>query len=170
MAQLATSSSSDCRSYSSRARSSRSRHEVTPGRRRSSARRSRSVIPPQTPNSIPLSSASARHSVRTGQPRKISLARFFPVPWTNNSAGAVALHAARVVQSVIHMCPLLLIVEHESPTVVSMGLRSRGECVRPPCHGYPFVIQQLTEVEPGCQDPGLAIYQIVLTGYIHGGK
>jgi hypothetical protein len=75
-----------------------------------------------------------------------------------------------VVQSVIHMCPLLLIVEHGCLTVVSMGLRSRGECVRPPCHGYLFVIQQLTEVRPGCQDPGMAIYQIVLTGYMHVGK
>ena len=46
-----------------------------------------------------------------------------------------------------------------------MGLRSRGQCVRPLCHGYLFVIQQLTEVRPGCQDPGMAIYQIVLTGY-----
>jgi anion-transporting ArsA/GET3 family ATPase len=131
-AQLATSSSIDCRSYSSRARSSSSRQEVTSGRRRSSARRSRSVIPPQTPNSIPLSSASARHSVRTGQPRQISLARFCAAPWTNSSSGSVPLHAARVVQSVIHMCPLLLIVEHERPTVVSMGLRFRGQCVRPP--------------------------------------
>jgi hypothetical protein len=68
------------------------------------------------------------------------------------------------------MCPLLLIVEHEYPAVVSMGLRSRGECVRPLCHGYLFVIQQLTEVGPGCQDPGMAIYQIVLTGYMHVGK
>jgi hypothetical protein len=68
------------------------------------------------------------------------------------------------------MCPLLLIVEHEFSTVVSMGLRSRGECVRPLCHGYLFVIQQLTEVRPGCQDPGMAIYQIVLTGYMHVGK
>jgi len=65
------------------------------------------------------------------------------------------------------MCPLLLIVEHECLTVVSMGLRSRGECVRPLCHGYLFVIQQLTEVRPGCQDPGVAIYQIVLTDYMH---
>jgi hypothetical protein len=65
------------------------------------------------------------------------------------------------------MCPLLLIVEREYPAVVSMGLRSRGECVRPLCHGYLFVIQQLTEVRPGCQDPGMAIYQIVLTGYMH---
>jgi hypothetical protein len=42
--------------------------------------------------------------------------------------------------------------------------------VRPLCHGYLFVIQQLTEVRPGCQDPGMAIYQIVLTGYMHVGK
>jgi hypothetical protein len=28
------------------------------------------------------------------------------------------------------------------------------------------VIQQLTEVRTCCQDPGMAIYQIVLMGYI----
>ena len=58
----------------------RRRPDVTSGLRRSSARRSRSVIPPQTPNSMPLSSASARHSVRTGQPRQMSLARFWAAP------------------------------------------------------------------------------------------
>jgi hypothetical protein len=45
-----------------------------------SARRSRSVIPPQTPNSMRLSSASARHSYRTGQPRQIRLATFCSAP------------------------------------------------------------------------------------------
>ena len=44
------------------------RHEVTSLRCRSSSRRSRSVMPPQTPHSIRLSRASARHSNRTGQP------------------------------------------------------------------------------------------------------
>ena len=74
---------------------SRSRQDVTSGRRRSRARRSRSVMPPQTPNSIRLSRASARHSVRTGQPRQISLARFCAAPWTKSSSGSVPLHAAR---------------------------------------------------------------------------
>lgn len=96
--------------YLSRACSSRSRQDVTSGRRRSNARRSRSVIPPHTPNSIWLSSASARHSVRTGQPRQISLARFCAAPWTNSASGSVPLHAARVVQSLTHICALLLIV------------------------------------------------------------
>ena len=41
-------------------------HEVTLGWRRSMARRSRSVMPPQTPNSVRLSRASARHSAMTG--------------------------------------------------------------------------------------------------------
>ena len=45
------------------------------------------------------------------------------------------------------------------------GLRSRGQRVRPRCHGYLFVTQKLTEVRARCQDPGMAIYQIVLTGY-----
>ena len=63
----------------SRAHSSRVRQLVTSGRRRSRARRSRSVIPPQTPNSTRLSSASARHSVRT-PPRHTALARFCAAP------------------------------------------------------------------------------------------
>ena len=64
------------------------RQEVTFGRRRSSARRSRSVIPPQTPNSTRASRASARHSVRTGQPWQISLAWFCAAPWTKSSSGS----------------------------------------------------------------------------------
>ena len=45
----------------------RRHHDVTSGRRRSMARRSRSVMPPHTPNSVRLSRASARHSAMTGQ-------------------------------------------------------------------------------------------------------
>jgi hypothetical protein len=73
------------------------------------------------------------------------LARFCAAPWTNSSSGSVPLHAARVVQSVIHMCPLLLIVEHERQTVVSMGCDPGLACAVAQ-HGYLFVIQQLTEV------------------------
>ena len=80
--------------WSTIAVSSRRRHEVTFGRRRSSARRSRSVMPPQTPHSIWLSSASARHSVRTGHPAHICLARFCAAPRTNSSSGRVWLHSA----------------------------------------------------------------------------
>ena len=72
---------------------------VTSGRRRSSARRSRSVIPPHTPNSTRLSSASPRHSVRTGQPRQTALARFCAAPVTNSSSGSLVRHAERAVQS-----------------------------------------------------------------------
>ena len=90
-------------SYSSRAVSSRWRHEVTCGRRRSRARRSRSVMPPQTPNSTRWSRASARHSVRTGQPLQTALARFWAAPWTNNSSGSAVLQAARALQSACHM-------------------------------------------------------------------
>jgi len=36
-------------------------------------------------------------------------------------------------------------------------------------HGYLFVIQQLTEVRACCQDPGMAISQIVLTDYMQPG-
>lgn len=51
-------------------------HDAMSGRCRSSDRRSRSVIPPHTPHSIRLSSASARHSDRTGQPTHNRRARF----------------------------------------------------------------------------------------------
>ena len=57
-------------SCAARASAKSSAHDSTSGRRRSSARRSRSVMPPQTPNSIRWSSACARHSVRTGQTRQ----------------------------------------------------------------------------------------------------
>ena len=57
-------------SCAARASAKSSAQDSTSGRRRSSARRSRSVIPPQTPNSIRWSSACARHSVRTGQTRQ----------------------------------------------------------------------------------------------------
>ena len=57
------------------------------------ARRSRSVIPPHTPHSISLSSASARHSVRTGHPAHSCLARCCAAPRTNSSSGADCLHS-----------------------------------------------------------------------------
>src|SRR5262245_40499475 len=67
-------------------------------------------MPPQTPNSIRLSRASARHSVRTGQPRQISFARFCAAPCTNNASGSALRQAARAVQSVIHiLAPLPLV-------------------------------------------------------------
>ena len=81
------------------------RQDVTFGRRRSSARRSRSVIPPQTPNSTRLSRASARHSVRTGQPMQTAFARFCAAPWTNSVSGSVPRQAARAPsRSVQPMC------------------------------------------------------------------
>ena len=75
--------------WSLRAVSSTSRHDAL-GRRRSSARRSRSVMPPHTPHSIWLSSASARHSVRTGQPLHSCLALFCSAPRTNSSSGCAS--------------------------------------------------------------------------------
>ena len=77
------------RSYSSRAVSSSARHEAF-GRRRSSARRSRSVMPPQTPHSIRLSRASARHSKRTGHPEQTNRARF----WSDASGNRASCHPA----------------------------------------------------------------------------
>ncbi len=86
----------------SRAVSRTARHEAF-GRRRSRARRSRSVMPPQTPHSIWLSSASARHSVRTGQPVHSCLALFCSAPRTKSWSGCEARHAALGAQSSTHM-------------------------------------------------------------------
>src|SRR5262245_7731560 len=98
-----------------RAASSTARQEAF-GRRRSSARRSRSVMPPHTPHSIWLSSASARHSVRTGQPVHSCLALFCSAPRTKSSSGCACRHAARGVQSSIHIClPCHLRDEEEFP-------------------------------------------------------
>ncbi len=73
------------------------------GRRRSRARRSRSVMPPQTPHSIWLSRASARHSVRTGHPAQTCLALFCSAPRTKSASGVSCLQAARGAQSSTHM-------------------------------------------------------------------
>ena len=74
------------------------RHERTSVRCRSSNRRSRSVMPPQTPHSIRLSSASARHSSRTGQPVQTLRARFWSAA-SGNNASAIPRHLARMAQS-----------------------------------------------------------------------
>lgn len=84
-----------CRSYAVRAASRSRRQEVTVGRRRSNARRSRSVMPPHTPCSIRRSSAWARHSVRTGQAVQTAFASFCVAPSTNSSSGSLVRHAAR---------------------------------------------------------------------------
>ena len=93
--------SCSCR-CSRRAVSSSVRQDGTFGRRLSSARRSRSVIPPHTPNSTWLSSASARHSVRTGHPMHTALALFCAAPCTNRSSGSLARHRAFLDQSTDH--------------------------------------------------------------------
>src|SRR5213080_1097952 len=48
-----------------------------------------------------LSSASARHSYRTGQPRQIRLATFCSAPWTKSASGSPFRHAAMLGQSAI---------------------------------------------------------------------
>lgn len=80
-------------SNSARAASSNRLHDATLGRRRNNALRSRSVIPPHTPNSILLSNESARHSVRTGHAMQTAFARFWAAPYTNIASGSAVLHA-----------------------------------------------------------------------------
>src|SRR5215213_8803373 len=67
------------------------------------ARRSRSVMPPQTPHSILLSRASARHSVRTGQPEQSFLALFWAAPRTKSSSAGVSRHCACGAQFWFHV-------------------------------------------------------------------
>jgi hypothetical protein len=63
-------------------------HDTTSGCRFSSARRSRSVMPPQTPNSTRLSRASAAHSAITGQRRHTTAAFLCAAPRTKRSSGS----------------------------------------------------------------------------------
>ena len=99
--QTLTNGRSRSRPLSRNAASNVRRQLTTLGCRRSSARRSRSVMPPQTPNSMRLSSASARHSYRTGQPRQTRLAMFCSAPCTNSASGSPSRHAAKLGQSAI---------------------------------------------------------------------
>ena len=87
------------------------RHEVTSERRRSSALRSRSVMPPHTPNSMRLSRASARHSVRTAHPPHTALARFCWALWANSSSGSLSRHAALPIHWVLATTGLSLHAE-----------------------------------------------------------
>src|SRR5690606_30540312 len=146
--------------YSSFAVSSSARHDRTSGRRRSRARRSRSVIPPQTPNSIRLSRASARHSVRTGQPRQMSLARFCAAPCTNRASGSALRQAARAVQSVIHiLAPLPW-------GLCRFALLGRtGADVRPPNESRG---EELTEARDVSTVPGGPILDIAHRGHTAG--
>ena len=63
-------------------------HEVMSGRLRSRARRSRSVMPPQTPNSVRLSRASARHCARTGHVLQTAFASCCALPRTKSASGS----------------------------------------------------------------------------------
>ncbi len=58
------------------------------------ALRCRSVMPPHTPNSTLLSSASAPHSCITGQCRQITAALRWAAPRTKSSSGSVVRHSA----------------------------------------------------------------------------
>ena len=84
--------SSDVRSVRRAAKNSD--QEFTSGCCLSNARRWRSVMPPHTPNSIWLSSASARHSMATGHDRQIAAACLCAAPRTNRSSGLVKRHRA----------------------------------------------------------------------------
>src|SRR4051812_20284462 len=114
-----------------RAASSTARQEAF-GRRRSSARRSRSVMPPHTPHSIWLSSASARHSVRTGHPVHSCLALFCSAPRTKSSSGCACRHAALGVQSSIHISLPCHLREKNSVALVVLGTCLRGARAVPP--------------------------------------
>src|SRR6476620_5547056 len=77
-------------------------HEVMSGRFRSSARRSRSVMPPHTPNSVLLSKASARHCARTGHVLQTALASCWALPRTNNASGSWRAQWACLAHSSTH--------------------------------------------------------------------
>jgi hypothetical protein len=105
------SSGADVRaSCSSRAANSSSVHDATSGRARSSALRSRSVIPPHTPNSTRWSSAWARHSVRTRHGRQNTRASRWRAPVTNSPSASAVRHRAATRQFRLSAMPALPLV------------------------------------------------------------
>lgn len=105
------------------ARVEKSVHDTTSGCRLSRALRWRSVIPPHTPNSTLLSSASAPHSAITGQRRQITAASRCLAPRTNSASGSVPLHnafAAQVRSSAA-----------TAPDMLFAGTRLMGRAARP---------------------------------------
>src|SRR3954468_20700441 len=77
-------------------------HDVMSGRLRSKARRSRSVMPPQTPNSVLLSRASARHCARTGHVLQTAFASCWALPRTNNASGSWPAQLVSLAHSSTH--------------------------------------------------------------------
>src|SRR5699024_4786284 len=134
------------------------RHDSTEGARRNNARRSRSVIPPQTPYWIRLSSASTKHSNRTGQSKQISRACRCAAPRTNNSSGERWAHNARRVHSSSNLAFIPHLSSssgqsHQGPSLVTSRLIVRVQTVLSascfsPCLGY------TTEIVPW---PGLVL-------------
>jgi hypothetical protein len=51
-------------------------------------------MPPQTPNSVRLSSASARHWASTGHALQTALASCWAFPRTNSASGSCPVHLA----------------------------------------------------------------------------
>src|SRR3954451_18331433 len=111
---------------------SRTARQAAFGRRRRSARRSRSVMPPHTPHSIWLSRASARHSVRTGHPVHSCLALFCSAPRTNSSSGCALRQAALGVQSSIHMSLPCHLRENSVVPLLFLGVCPGGPSVPSP--------------------------------------
>src|ERR1700758_3949399 len=58
-------------------------------------------MPPHTPNSTRLSSASAPHSSMTGQCRQMTAALRCAAPRTNSSSGSAARHSALETQAIL---------------------------------------------------------------------
>src|SRR3954470_43280 len=130
-------------------------HDTTSGRRRSRARRSRSVMPPQTPNSTLLSSASARHSVRTGQPKQTTFARFCAAPCTNSASGSPFRHDASAGQS--------------SAQSVASSLADRLIPIPPTRVGVPstrLTVSDRTNRTGRPTEPVGTIFELVRTGYV----
>src|SRR5919107_6180713 len=94
---------------------SRTARHLAFGLRLRRARRSRSVIPPQTPHSIWFSRASARHSAFTGQPAQSFLALFCSAPRTNSWSGDDARQAAWLAHSSFHMTDVPTSVSDRRP-------------------------------------------------------
>src|SRR5699024_4228473 len=101
------------------ARRSTAHQLLTSGWRRRSRRRSRSVIPPQTPKSTRLSRASARHSVLTGHAPQAAFTACCSAPFTKKPSGSMLTQAPRVAQ-------LESVVVGDSPMVIRIPFPGAG--------------------------------------------
>src|SRR3954454_23154808 len=102
-------------------------------------------MPPHTPNSMPSSSACARHSVRTGQVRQNCFASRCAAPTTNRSSASFVRHFAATRQFHCSVMVALLVVPcgpvlaTGTARIIGAGrpTRNRAKILNPPLGDVP---------------------------------